>query len=186
MSRIYYPREQIVKSCAYRLGARVMNYWLGGSDRANVTDQALAFMKDCKLTYEDIRRYLEVKDQTSLDQICRVKIDEKIENSRDLSDGWSREFKHFNDTFYHDHLRVDDPKDSARWGDFVRHIRETCFERTMQQARDELLKHLKERLSHPSYGFDYVIQILGALPALLRGSHYREKAATALTIEEKR
>ncbi|MEW6731424.1 MAG: tubulin-like doman-containing protein [Acidobacteriota bacterium] len=186
VSRIYYPREQIVKSCAYRLGATIMNYWLGGSDRANVTDQALSFLKDCKLTYEDLRRYLEVKDQASLDQICRVKVDEKVENCRDLTDGWSREFKHFNDVFYHDHLRIDDPKDAARWGDFVRHIRETCYEHTMQLAREELLKHLKERLSHPSYGFDYVIQILGALPVVLRGSHYRERAATTMAAEEKR
>lgn len=186
MSRIYYPREQVVKACAYRLGATVMNYWLGGSDRANVTDQALSFLKDCKLSYEEVRRYLEMKDQVALEQICRVKIDEKIENSRDLKEGRAQELKHFNEVFFRDHLRVEDPKDSARWGDFVRHIRETCYEHTLQLARTELLKMLKERLSHPSYGFDYVIQILGSLPALLRGPHYREKATMALAAEEKR
>ncbi len=186
MSRIYYPREQIVKSCSYRLGAQIMNYWLGGSDRANVTDQVLTFLKDCKLTYEDIRRYLETKDQATLDNIFRVKIDQKIENCRELSDGWSRELRHFNETFIHDHLREDDPKDPARWGDFLRHIRQTCFENTLQMAHNAMLKLLKERLSHPSYGFDYVLQILGATPAILRGSHYREKALQAMTSEEKR
>lgn len=186
MSRIYYPREQVVKSCAYRLGSSIMNYWLGGSDRANVTDQALSFLKDCKLTFEDVRRYLETKDQASLEQICRVKVDEKIENTSDLKDGRAKEFKHFSETFYRDHFRVDDPKDSARWGDFVRHIRETCFEHTLKLAQEELQKLLKERLSHPSYGFDYVLQILGTLPIVLRGPHYREKATTAMTAEDKR
>jgi hypothetical protein len=186
MSRIYYPREQVVKSCAYRLAAAIMNYWLGGSDRANVTDQALSFLKDCKLSYEDLRRQLELKDQVALEQICRVKIDEKLENSRDLKEGLARELKQFNEVFFRDHFRVDDPKDSARWGDFVRHIRETAYERSLQLAREELLKLLKERLSHPSYGFDYVVQMLGALPSLLRGSHYRERALMALTAEEKR
>jgi hypothetical protein len=186
MSRIYYPREQVVKSCAYRLGSSIMNYWLGGSDRANVTDQALSFLKDCKLTFEDVRRYLETKDQASLEQICRVKVDEKIENTSDLKDGRAKEFKHFCETFYRDHFRVDDPKDSARWGDFVRHIRETCFEHTLKLAQEELQKLLKERLSHPSYGFDYVLQILGTLPVVLRGPHYREKATTAMMAEDKR
>lgn len=186
MSRIYYPREQIVKACSYRLGSQIMGYWLGGSDRANVTDQVLTFLKECKLSYEDIRRYLETKDQAALDQICRVKIDQKIENCKDLSDGWSKEFRHFNETFIHDHLREDDPKDPARWGDFLRHIRQTCFENTLQTAHNEMRKLLKERLSHPSYGFDYVLQILGAMPAILRGSHYREKALQAMAAEEKR
>lgn len=186
MSRIYYPREQVVKSCAYRLASSIMNYWLGGSDRANVTDQVLSFLKDCKLTYEDVRRYIETKDQASLDQICRVKVDEKIENTTDLKDGRAKEFKQFTETFYRDHFKVEDPKDSARWGDFVRHIRETCFDRTLKLAQEELQKLLKERLSHPSYGFDYVLQILGTLPSVLRGPHYREKAATALTAEDKR
>lgn len=186
MSRIYYPREQVVKSCAYRLASSVMNYWLGGSDRANVTDQALSFLKDCKLSFEDVRRYVETKDQASLEQICRVKVDEKIENTSDLKDGRAKEFKHFSETFYRDHFRVEDPKDSARWGDFVRHIRETCFEHTLKLAQEELQKLLKERLSHPSYGFDYVLQILGTLPVVLRGPHYREKATAAMMAEDKR
>ncbi|MBL8193628.1 MAG: hypothetical protein JNM06_07580 [Blastocatellia bacterium] len=186
MSRIYYPREQVVKSCSYRLASSIMNYWLGGSDRANVTDQALSFLKDCKLAFEDIRRYLETKDQATLEQICRVKVDEKIENTSDIKDGRAKEFKQFCEVFKRDHFRLDDPKDSARWGDFVRHIRETCFDRAFKLAQEELQKLLKERLSHPSYGFDYVLQILGTLPTLLRGPHYREKATAALTAEDKR
>ncbi|MCS6886399.1 MAG: tubulin-like doman-containing protein [Acidobacteriota bacterium] len=187
MSRIYYPREQIVKSCTYRLAAEILGYWLGGEGRAKAIDYALAFLKECRLSYEDLRRSLEIKDKLTIEQICRSKIDAKLQsfNFDQLSPGSTRELQKFTESFVRDHLREDDPKDPSRWGDFVRHIRQVCYEETIKNAHNEMLKLLKERLSHPSYGFDYVLQIVNNLPSILRGQHYREKAIQAMDAEEK-